>query len=64
MIAFYGLNGRRLTCTNDHAYDLVMRVAEGDLDQVEEIVAILQDDTAPAGNLAGRLSPGSGERIW
>jgi death-on-curing protein len=28
-IAFYGLNGRRLTLTNDQAYDLVMSVAEG-----------------------------------
>ena len=27
MIAFYGLNGRRLTLTNDQAYDLVMKVA-------------------------------------
>lgn len=27
VIAFYGLNGRRLTLTNDQAYDLVMKVA-------------------------------------
>ena len=26
VIAFYGLNGRRLTLTNDQAYDLVMKV--------------------------------------
>jgi death-on-curing protein len=38
-IAFYGLNGRRLTLTNDEAYDLVMRVAEGRLDTVESIAA-------------------------
>src|ERR1700730_13815496 len=47
VIAFYGLNGRRLTFTHDQAYDLVMKVAAGELDQVEEITAILQDATAP-----------------
>jgi death on curing protein len=46
VIAFYGLNGRRLTLTNDQAYDLVMDVAAGELDQVEEIAAILQAATA------------------
>ena len=45
MIAFYGLNGRRLTLTNDQAYDLVMKVAAGELDQVEEIAAIVQAAT-------------------
>ena len=47
VIAFYGLNGRRLTFTNDQAYDLVMKVAAGELDQVEEITAVLQGATAP-----------------
>jgi death-on-curing protein len=37
----YGLNGRRLTLTNDEAYDLVMSVAEGRLDTVEAIAAAL-----------------------
>jgi prophage maintenance system killer protein len=37
----YGLNGRRLTLTNDEAYDLVMSVAEGRLDTVESIAAAL-----------------------
>ena len=46
-IAFYGLNGRRLTLTNDPAYDLTIKVAAGELDQVEEIAAILQGVTAP-----------------
>ena len=45
MIAFYGLNGRRLTLTNDQAYDLVMKVAAGEVDQVEEIATILQAAT-------------------
>ena len=30
IIAFYGLNGRRLTLTNGEAYDLVMNVAAPD----------------------------------
>ena len=47
MIAFCGLNGRRLTLTNEQAYDLVIKVAAGELDQVEEIEAILQGATAP-----------------
>ena len=47
VIAFCGLNGRRLTLTNDQAYDPVMKVAAGELDQVEEISAILQGATAP-----------------
>ncbi len=42
VIAFYGLNGRRLTLTNDAAYDLVMRVAAGQLDLVDDITAVLQ----------------------
>ena len=52
VIAFCGLNGRRLTFTNDQAYDLVMKVAAGELDQVEEIAAILQGATASPGNVA------------
>jgi death-on-curing protein len=40
-IAFYGLNGRRLTLTNDEAYDLVISVAEGRLDTVAAIAAAL-----------------------
>jgi death on curing protein len=37
LLAFHGLNGRRLTLTNDEAYDLVIAVAAGDLDTVEDI---------------------------
>ena len=39
IIAFYGLNGRRLTLTNDTAYELVMAVAAGELDSVDEIAS-------------------------
>ncbi len=49
LIAFYGLNGRRLTLTNDGAYDLVMKVAAGELDTVDDIAAILQSATEPRG---------------
>ena len=45
LIAFYGINGRRLTLTNDAAYDLIMRVAAGELDSVSEIAAILEKST-------------------
>ena len=45
VIAFYGLNGRRLTLTNEAAYDLIVKVASGDLDSVDEIAAILATAT-------------------
>jgi death-on-curing protein len=47
VIAFYGLNGRRLTLTNDAVYDLVISVAAGHLDAVDAIAAILQTATQP-----------------
>ena len=46
VIAFFGLGGRRLTLTNDEAYDLVMKVAAGELHHVEDIAAILPAGTA------------------
>jgi death-on-curing protein len=46
-IAFYGLNGFRLTATNDEAYELVMAVAAGELDDVEGIASRLESSTAP-----------------
>lgn len=47
LIAFYGMNGRRLTVTNDDAYDLVMRVASGELDEVEGIAALVAKANEP-----------------
>jgi death on curing protein len=44
-IAFFGLNGIRLTLTNDEAYELVMAVAAGDIDEVEVIAARLAAGT-------------------
>lgn len=36
-IAFLGVNGRRLTLSNDQAYDLIIAVAVGELDDVPSI---------------------------
>jgi death on curing protein len=47
VIAFYGVNGRRLTLTNDGAYNLVVAVADGTLEDVEEIAGRLADATTP-----------------
>jgi death-on-curing protein len=47
VIAFYGVNGRRLTLSNDEAYDLVIAVAEGTLDAVEQIATRLASATKP-----------------
>ena len=44
-IAFYGLNGLRLTMSNDEAYDLVMAIAAGDLNGVEPIAYRLASGT-------------------
>ena len=46
-IAFNGVNGRRLTLTNDEAYELIMSVAEGKLDSVDDIAAVLATATRP-----------------
>ncbi|MCK9899153.1 death-on-curing protein [Parafrankia colletiae] len=45
LIAFYGLNGCRLTLTNDEAYDLVVSIATGVCDSVEDITKILEGAT-------------------
>ena len=37
LIAFLGLNGRRLTWTNDEAYEFIVKIASGALDEVSEI---------------------------
>lgn len=46
-LAFLGINGERLTLDNDAAYDLVIAVATGKLDAVEDIAAVLRANTAP-----------------
>jgi death-on-curing protein len=44
-IAFYGMNGQRLTFTNDEAYDLIVSVAAGALDDVGVIASPLEAKT-------------------
>ena len=45
VIAFYGVNGCRLTLTNDEAYDLVIDVATGHPDSVDDIAARMRTTT-------------------
>lgn len=44
-IAFLGINGERLTLSNDEAYELVMAVATGTMDDVADIAAALRCGT-------------------
>lgn len=44
-IAFLGVNGRRLTLSNDEAYEQIMAVAAGDLDDVIAIADCLKNAT-------------------
>lgn len=46
-IAFYGMNGLRLTLSNDAAYELVIDVARGELDDVASIAPALAHATEP-----------------
>jgi death-on-curing protein len=47
VISFYGVNGRRLTLSNDEAHDLVIAVADGTLDAVQPIATRLATATKP-----------------
>ena len=49
-LAFLGLNGLRLELSNDEAFDLVMAVADGTLDDVASIAERLR--TSPVGDSA------------
>jgi death on curing protein len=44
-IAFYGINGMRLTLRNDEAYGLVIDIASGRLDDVPTIADVLEAGT-------------------
>ena len=46
-IAFLGLNGLRLTFTNDEVYAFVIQVATGELEAIDAIAAELVRHTAP-----------------
>jgi len=45
MIAFYGMNGMRLALSEDDAYELVVAVAAGQLDEVPAIAEALEPGT-------------------
>lgn len=44
VIATFGLNGRRLTLTNDEAYNLIIAVATGELEDVADIAERLHTE--------------------
>lgn len=46
-IAFLGLNGQRLTMTNDQAYELIVAIASGEIDDVVTISTRLQSGSQP-----------------
>jgi death on curing protein len=46
-IAFLGLDGVQLRFSNDAAYDFVIAVATGELEQVDAIAAVLKRNHAP-----------------
>ncbi len=46
-IAFLGINGRRLTLTNDEAYELVMEVAAGQRHEIAELAGKIRDGSRP-----------------
>jgi len=46
-IAFLGINGWRLTLTNDEAYELVIAVASGELDDLQAIADSLRSGSQP-----------------
>jgi death-on-curing protein len=46
-IAFLGMNGIRLTLSNNEAYDLVIGVATGALNDVASIAAVLEPHSEP-----------------
>jgi death on curing protein len=52
LLAFYGVNGRRLTLTNDAAHDFIISIAAGELDAVEAIADYLTNATEPLGERA------------
>ena len=53
-IAFLGMNDIRLTLTNDEAYDLVIDVATGTLDDVPSIASVLESHSEPRGSSPAR----------
>jgi death-on-curing protein len=48
LVAFYGVNGRRLTMTNDEAYGFVIAVATGELAEIPVIAQRLEAGSEPS----------------
>ncbi len=46
-IAFLGVNSRRLTMSEDDAYELIIAIAAGELDDVQVIARVLRPHTRP-----------------
>jgi death-on-curing protein len=46
-IAFLGINGVRLTLTNNEAYELVMSVAAGQLDEIPQLAEQIREGSRP-----------------
>jgi len=46
-IAFLGINGRRLTLSNDQTYELIIEVATGKLDEVASIADRIRRGSEP-----------------
>ena len=46
-IVFLGINGVRLNLTNDEAYELVMAVAAGQLNEITELAEQIRDGSRP-----------------
>ncbi|MHA6801429.1 type II toxin-antitoxin system death-on-curing family toxin [Bounagaea algeriensis] len=46
-IAFLGVNGHRLTFSNDQAYELVMNVAAGELDDIATVADRIRNGIEP-----------------
>lgn len=49
LITFLGVNGRRLTWSNDEAYDVIVAIASGQLHDVASIADRIRDGVADAG---------------
>ncbi|MGL5811339.1 MAG: type II toxin-antitoxin system death-on-curing family toxin [Nocardioides sp.] len=47
LMAFLGMNGARLTLTNDEAYDFIVEIASGKLDDIADIVDVLKRRVEP-----------------
>ncbi len=45
LIAFLGVNGRKLTLSNDEAYDFVISVATGEMDAIAAIAEHIRNST-------------------